>query len=84
MDEQKGFLRLPQIIGNPKAKPPIPAIIPLSRSTWWAGIRLGIYPKPIKLSQRTSAWRRVDIDNLCVRLSTGQQLDKVARRIDQN
>lgn len=66
---QRGFLRLPQIIGNPKAKPPIPAIIPVSRSTWWAGVREGKYPKPVKLSVRTSAWRRTDIDDLYNRLA---------------
>jgi len=32
-----GFLRLNQIIGNKKASPPVPAIIPVSKSTWWAG-----------------------------------------------
>jgi len=32
---EKGFLRLTQIIGNPKAKPPVLAIIPVSKSTWW-------------------------------------------------
>ena len=26
---ETGFLRLPQIIGDPKAKPPIPPIIPV-------------------------------------------------------
>lgn len=29
-----GYLRLPQIIGNPKTNPPIPALIPVSKSTW--------------------------------------------------
>jgi hypothetical protein len=32
-----GFLSLTQIIGNPKAEPPIPAVIPASKSTWWEG-----------------------------------------------
>jgi len=38
---EAGFLRLHQIIGNPKADPPIPALIPVSRSTWWAGVKDG-------------------------------------------
>lgn len=67
---QKGFLRLPQIIGDPKAKPPIPAIIPVSRSTFWSKVRSGEYPKPVKLSERTSAWRRADIDDLCDKLAS--------------
>ena len=52
-----GFLRLRQIIGDPKAVPPIPALWPVSRSTWWAGVRSGRYPKPVKLGRRVSAWR---------------------------
>ena len=58
---ETGFLRLPQIIGNPKANPPIPPIIPISRSSWWAGVASGKYPKPIKLGTRTTAWRCDDI-----------------------
>jgi len=51
-----GYVRLPQIIGNPKADPPIPPYIPVSKSTWWAGVKSGRYPKPKKLSERCSAW----------------------------
>lgn len=51
-----GFLRLSQIIGNPKAEPPIPAVIPISRSAWWAGVKAGRYPKAVKLGPRTTAW----------------------------
>lgn len=56
-----GFLRLPQIIGDPKADPPIPALIPVSASTWWAGVKSGRYPQPVKLSERCTAWRVSDI-----------------------
>jgi prophage regulatory protein len=59
-----GYVRLPQIIGNPKAKPPIPAIIPVSKSTWWEGVRTGRYPKPVKLGPRITAWRVGDIRKL--------------------
>jgi len=59
---ETGFLRLSQIIGNPKANPPIPAIIPVSKSTWWAGVKSGRYPKPSKsLGERITAWRVEDI-----------------------
>ena len=56
-----GFLRLKQITGDPKATPPIPPIIPISNATWWAGVKKEIYPKPCKLSARTTAWRVEDI-----------------------
>jgi prophage regulatory protein len=56
-----GFLRLAQIVGNKKAIPPTPAIIPISPSSWWAGVASGRYPKPVKLGPRTTAWRVEDI-----------------------
>ncbi|HEX7342163.1 MAG TPA: AlpA family phage regulatory protein [Rhodanobacteraceae bacterium] len=58
---ETGFVRLTQIVGNPKAKPPVPAIFPVSRSTWWAGVRAHRYPAPVKLGRRTTAWRVEDI-----------------------
>lgn len=59
-----GFLRLSQIIGNPKSIPPTPPLIPVCRSTWWAGVKSGRYPKPIKLSPRVTVWRYLDIEAL--------------------
>jgi prophage regulatory protein len=61
---ETGYLRIYQILGDPKATPPIPAIIPISKSTWWAGVKSGIYPKPVKLSERCTAWRVEDILSL--------------------
>jgi prophage regulatory protein len=56
-----GFVRLPQIIGDPKATPPIPAIIPVKKSCWWDGVKAGRFPKPVKLGPRVTAWRVEDI-----------------------
>lgn len=56
-----GFLRLSQIIGDPKAVPPIPPIIPVKKSTWWAGVKSGRYPKSLKLGPRVTVWRVEDI-----------------------
>jgi prophage regulatory protein len=56
-----GFLRLKQIVGDPKAKPPVPPLIPVGRSSWWAGVKSGRYPAPVKLGPRTTAWRLEDI-----------------------
>lgn len=54
-----GFMRLPAVL----------ALIPVGRSTWWAGIKSGRYPAPVKLGPRMSAWRAEDvrslIDSLC-------------------
>jgi prophage regulatory protein len=59
-----GYLRLAQIIGNKKAEPPIPAVFPVSKSTWWEGVRSGRFPKPVKLGPKISAWRVEDIREL--------------------
>ena len=35
--------------------------IPVSRSTWWAGVKAGQFPQPVKLGPRITAWRAEDI-----------------------
>ena len=57
-----GFIRLKQIVGDKKAG--TPPLIPVSASTWWAGVKSGRYPQPVKLSERCTAWRVRDILNL--------------------
>jgi len=51
---QVGFLRIKDIL----------SVFPVSKSTWWAGVKSGRYPKPVKLSPRTSAWKVDDIRKL--------------------
>lgn len=48
------LLRLATIIGPS-------GLIPVSRSTWWAGVKSGRFPKPVKLGARAVAWRASDI-----------------------
>jgi prophage regulatory protein len=38
--------------------------IPVSRSTWWAGVKAGRFPRPVKLGPRITAWRVDDIHAL--------------------
>lgn len=57
------LLRLPQVL----------ALIPVSRSAWWAGCKSGRYPKPVKLGPRTTAWRASDIAALLEKLTTGTE-----------
>lgn len=68
--QETRFLRLNQIIGNRKAG--IEPLIPVSRSTWWQGVKDGRFPSPVKLGPKTTAWRSTDIDALIQRLSAGQ------------
>lgn len=56
-----GFLRLNQLVGNPKANPPIQPIVPVGRSTIWRKIKNGEFPAPVKLGPMTTAWRAEDI-----------------------
>lgn len=51
---EAGYLRLPQVL----------AVFPVSRSTWWAGVRAGRYPKPVSLGARCTAWHTEDIREL--------------------
>lgn len=55
------LLRLRDIIGNPNTSPPIQPIIPVSRSTFLAGVKSGRYPKPFKLGPRVTVWRVEDL-----------------------
>jgi len=60
---ETGYLRLSQIVGKSATDtaPAIPAIFPVSSSTWWAGVKSGRFPRPIKLGPRITAWRVEDI-----------------------
>jgi len=48
---ETGFVRLPTIL----------KVYPVGRSTWWQGVKDGKFPKPVKLGERTTAWRVEDI-----------------------
>jgi len=55
------YLRLKQIIGDRNAEPPIPAIVPVGKSTWWKWVQEGKAPSPIKLGPRVTVWRSEDV-----------------------
>ena len=61
---ETGFLRLPQVL----------QVIPVGKSTWWAGIQSGRFPKGVKLGPRTTAWRCEDIRQLVDDLGEGGAL----------
>lgn len=64
---ETGLLRLSQILGDKKKG--IPPIIPISKSSWWAGVKTGRYPQPVKLSDRCTCWRVDEIRSLITRPS---------------
>ena len=51
---ETGFVRLPEVL----------KVFPVSKSTWWAGVKDGVYPQPVNLGARITAWRVEDIREL--------------------
>lgn len=47
----EGYVRLPQVL----------SVIPVGKSTWWAGVKAGRFPQPVKLGPRVTAWRVADL-----------------------
>lgn len=46
-----GLLRVPDVL----------ALVNVSASTWWAGVKAGRFPAGVKLTARCTAWRAADI-----------------------
>lgn len=57
----EGFCKLPQIL----------QAIPMGKTTWWAGVKSGRFPQPLKLG-RSTFWRVADIRNLIADLAEGR------------
>ena len=53
-----GFVRLPTVL----------AVIPISKSSWWSGVKSGKYPAGYKLG-RCTLWRAEDIHELIAAIS---------------
>jgi prophage regulatory protein len=51
---ETGFVRISEVL----------KVFPVSKSTWWAGVKDGKYPKPVKLGAKITAWRVEDIRDL--------------------
>jgi len=61
-NEVSRLLRLPDVL----------SIFPVSRSSWWAGVKDGRYPAGIKIGPRSTAWQLSDIQELILSLSEAQ------------
>ncbi len=51
---EESLLRLPEVL----------RLIPIGRSTWWAGVKSGRYPPAVKLGPGITAWKSRDITEL--------------------
>jgi prophage regulatory protein len=58
---ETGFLRLNEVL----------KLYPVGKSTFWEGCKTGKFPKPVKLSERVTAWRAEDIRELIKSKSQG-------------
>ncbi|MGZ8262068.1 MAG: helix-turn-helix transcriptional regulator [Methylotenera sp.] len=54
-----GYVRIHQIL----------SVIPVGRSSWWAGVKSGRYPAAIKLGANTTVWEAADIHNLIKKIA---------------
>ena len=73
-----GFYRLPQIIGNPKASPPIPGLIPMSKSKFYLLVKQGVFPRPLKISSRLSLWPVDQVQAVIDRIKNVREFDHAA------
>ena len=51
-----GLMQIRDFLGDPKATPPIPALLPMSKSAWWAKIKTGEIKPGRKLGPRKTVW----------------------------
>ncbi|MFA5664704.1 helix-turn-helix transcriptional regulator [Castellaniella sp.] len=56
------LVRVPEICRDPKTGRP--GILPISRSTWYEWVKLGIVPPGTRIGGRTVVWRLSDIQAL--------------------
>ncbi len=57
--DREGFYRVWDILGDEQRG--IKPLIPVKKSTWWAGVRSGRFPASIWLGGKTTVWRKSDI-----------------------
>jgi prophage regulatory protein len=58
----EGFVRLRDLL----------RIFPVSEASWWAGVREGRYPKPVRLGAQLRAWKASDIRKLLAAAEDGE------------
>lgn len=59
---EAGFLQLKQVL----------TLIPISQASWYAGVKSGRFPQPVKIGPRTAAYRAEDIRILIENLQSGE------------
>jgi len=57
------LIRLPRVL----------EIVGVSASTWWTGCRRGVFPAPVRLGKRCTAWRMSDINKVVAGEFSGEK-----------
>jgi prophage regulatory protein len=57
-----GFMRLPQVL----------SVLPISKTSWYEGIKSKRYPASFRISARAVGWRKSDIFALVEKLGASQ------------
>ncbi len=65
------LLRIYHILGDPNANPPIPPILPISKSSFYKLIAEGTIAAPLKFN-RSSFWRLSDIKKILDEIGRGE------------
>ncbi|MBI1308620.1 MAG: AlpA family phage regulatory protein [Proteobacteria bacterium] len=65
----EGFVRLETIL----------KVIPVSKSQWWKGVKLGHYPSSLKIGPKMTVWRVDDIRALIESFSASAPAKKSAK-----
>jgi len=64
---ESGYVRLSQIL----------KVFPVSKATWWKGVKEGAYPPSVKLGKRITAWKVEDIRELMDSLSSEPYVKRI-------
>lgn len=67
--DPNGLYRVGPITRTKDGPPPL---FDLSASTWWAGVKTGRFPKPVRRGKRMTCWRGYDLLGLVQSVSGGQ------------
>ncbi len=55
--------------GPRKPRAAVRGEVPMAPSTWWLGIKKGVFPPPVKIGTRKCLWRRSEVRAIAKRES---------------
>lgn len=67
--DPNGLYRIKSIV---RTKGGGPTLIDISPATWWAGVKSGRFPQPIRLGERMTCWKGSDLLAFVDGLSEGR------------